>query len=146
MADHQEGKKRKGSPELELFDDLFPTLVDDLTKNGLKDEEISAAVEWFKAVSVQLFFCVRSDGDKVCNESCPNCALVDSQVLEYNVPFGKKNRGIAVVESYRLLAQNEVTEENLRIARAVGWCVELVSVRVRSLANNPKNIHTNFLL
>merc|ERR1712137_898650 len=34
------------------------------------------------------------------------------------------NRGIAVVESYSYLTDN-VTEENLKIAIALGWAVEL---------------------
>lgn len=38
------------------------------------------------------------------------------------------NRGIAVVESYSYLTDN-VTEENLKIAIALGWAVELVSSR-----------------
>ena len=37
------------------------------------------------------------------------------------------NRGIAVVESYSYLTNNSVTEENLKIAIALGWAVELVS-------------------
>ena len=54
MADPPEDKKRKGMSELEMFDELFPTLVGDLTKNGIKDDEISSAVEWFKKVNKAL--------------------------------------------------------------------------------------------
>ena len=50
MADPPEDKKRKGMSELDMFDELFPTIVDNLTKNGIKDDEISNAVEWFKKV------------------------------------------------------------------------------------------------
>ncbi|XP_014663778.1 PREDICTED: farnesyl pyrophosphate synthase-like isoform X1 [Priapulus caudatus] len=40
---------------------------------------------------------------------------------------GKKNRGLAVVKSYRCLVKpEELTEENLTIARVLGWCVELL--------------------
>ena len=52
---------------------------------------------------------------------------VCSKVLEYNVPYGKKNRGLAVVDSYKLLAHNDITAENLKVARIVGWCIEMVS-------------------
>jgi len=46
------------------------------------------------------------------------------KIVDYNVQGGKMNRGIAVVESYSYLTDN-VTEENLKIAIALGWAVEL---------------------
>jgi len=49
------------------------------------------------------------------------------QVEEYNVPFGKKNRGMTVVHSYRLLAGAKCSEEGMRLATVLGWCVEWVS-------------------
>ncbi|KAK6191276.1 hypothetical protein SNE40_003007 [Patella caerulea] len=88
-------KKSKACGELEEFDAIFPAIVDDLTKTGLKDIEISDAIQWFK------------------------------KVIEYNVPFGKKNRGIAVVTSYCQLVTNP-TKDNIRRARVLGWCVELL--------------------
>jgi len=50
------------------------------------------------------------------------------QMDEYNVPFGKKNRGMTVVHSYRYLAGEKVTDEGLRLAMILGWCVEWASV------------------
>ncbi len=49
-------------------------------------------------------------------------------MCEYNVPFGKKNRGLTVVHSYKYLAENDATEENLKIAQVLGWCIEFVSI------------------
>lgn len=46
--------------------------------------------------------------------------------LQYNVPNGKKNRGLALVLAYKMLAQNEITEESLRLAQCLGWCVEML--------------------
>ena len=49
--------------------------------------------------------------------------------LQYNVPNGKKNRGLVLVLAYKMLAQNnggEVTEENLQLAQTLGWCVEML--------------------
>jgi len=83
-----------GTSELEQFDALFPQLVADLTAAGSKEQNITAALDWFK---------------KVC---------------EYNVPFGKKNRGIMVSQSLRFLKKGEVTEEDLNLARILGWCIE----------------------
>ena len=46
---------------------------------------------------------------------------------EYNVPFGKKNRGISVVTSYKLLV-TDCTEDDIKLARILGWCVEWVGI------------------
>ncbi|XP_076307995.1 farnesyl pyrophosphate synthase isoform X3 [Tachypleus tridentatus] len=49
------------------------------------------------------------------------------QVLEYNVLGGKRNRGLAVVMSYKLLAKpEELTAENIKLAQILGWCVEML--------------------
>lgn len=52
-----------------------------------------------------------------------------SQALQYNVPCGKKNRGLATVLTYKSLIANEseLTPENVRLAHYLGWCVEMVS-------------------
>ena len=50
------------------------------------------------------------------------------QVLQYNVPGGKMNRGLAVPLTYKMLVPEERhTEEVMHKAYIVGWCVELVS-------------------
>lgn len=51
------------------------------------------------------------------------------QALQYNVPCGKKNRGLATVLAYKSLVGNEslLTPENVRLAHYLGWCVEMVS-------------------
>ena len=52
-----------------------------------------------------------------------------SKAVQYNVPGGKKNRGMSVLVSYRLLAPaEEQSEESLTEARIMGWCVEFVSL------------------
>lgn len=49
-----------------------------------------------------------------------------AKVLQYNVPSGKKNRALIVVYAYRLLAsQDQLTEENIRLSRILGWCAEM---------------------
>lgn len=45
----------------------------------------------------------------------------------YNVPHGKRNRGMALVTSFRTLASDELLDaEHLEQARVLGWCVELL--------------------
>ncbi|XP_056408708.1 farnesyl pyrophosphate synthase [Hyla sarda] len=49
------------------------------------------------------------------------------QVLEYNAPGGKCNRGMTVLASFRELVGPELQKDgNLQRALAVGWCVELL--------------------
>lgn len=48
-------------------------------------------------------------------------------MLQYNVPGGKKNRGLALVVSYKQLEDpKNLTPENIRLANIMGWCVEMV--------------------
>lgn len=50
-----------------------------------------------------------------------------SKLLQYNVPNGKKNRGLVAIEAYKILAQNsEPDEETLKLVQCLGWCVEML--------------------
>lgn len=50
-----------------------------------------------------------------------------AKVLQYNVPGGKKSRGLALVYAYKMLApSDQVTQDNIRLARILAWCVELL--------------------
>ncbi|KAF0890671.1 hypothetical protein E2562_004182 [Oryza meyeriana var. granulata] len=60
-----------------------------------------------------------------------SCDLTDearrwlAQMIDYNVPGGKLNRGLSVIDSYLLLRQgSEVTEDDFFLACVLGWCVE----------------------
>lgn len=88
-------KKPRQMTDLEVFDEVFPELVRLLCETNLKDRELSPAAEWFQ------------------------------EVLQYNVPHGKKNRGLFVVLTYKHLVK-QPAEEDLHIARVLGWCVELL--------------------
>ncbi|CAG0917834.1 unnamed protein product [Notodromas monacha] len=49
------------------------------------------------------------------------------KVLQFNVPSGRKSRGLAAVASFRtLVPPEERSEERMRNALIVGWCVELI--------------------
>ncbi|XP_059173023.1 farnesyl pyrophosphate synthase-like [Physella acuta] len=88
-------KKTKDATELNEFDAVFIEIVETLTKDGKENCEISDAYNWFK------------------------------EALEYNVPHGKKNRGISVVTSFKKLVQDP-SEEDIKLAQIMGWCVELL--------------------
>ncbi|XP_059836058.1 farnesyl pyrophosphate synthase isoform X1 [Hypanus sabinus] len=81
----------------EDFDRIFNQVVDDLTQEDLKHPEIGDAIKRLK------------------------------EVVEYNAPGGKRNRGLSVIASFReLAAPHQQTEENFHLALIVGWCVELL--------------------
>lgn len=57
----------------------------------------------------------------------PDATKWFAKSLQYNVPGGKKNRGLAVVYAYRMLAQpDHITPDNIRLALIMGWCVEML--------------------
>ncbi|GFG32081.1 hypothetical protein Cfor_06854 [Coptotermes formosanus] len=57
----------------------------------------------------------------------PDATKWFAKVLQYNVPGGKKNRGLAVVYAYRMLAtKDQLTQENIRLSQIMGWCVEML--------------------
>lgn len=93
MGDHSETKQAKLS-ELEHFDSVFDELVNDvITCPAVSSSGTQAAVMWFK------------------------------EVAEYNVPYGKKNRGLSVVTSFKEL-KGDHTKEEIKRAMVLGWCVE----------------------
>ncbi|XP_036344543.1 farnesyl pyrophosphate synthase-like [Rhagoletis pomonella] len=50
-----------------------------------------------------------------------------TKALEYNVPLGKKNRGLLTVLTYKnLVKPDDLTPENIKLAQYLGWCVEML--------------------
>ena len=53
-----------------------------------------------------------------------------AQMVDYNVPLGKLNRGAAAVQCYLSIAKargSTITEQSTKQAVVAGWCIELVS-------------------
>nr|QIC51177.1 farnesyl pyrophosphate synthase [Pogostemon cablin] len=47
------------------------------------------------------------------------------RMLDYNVPGGKLNRGLSVIDSYKILKEGrDLTENEIFLASALGWCIE----------------------
>lgn len=70
---------------------------------------------------------VRDLTDTDHNLDVPDVTKWLAKLLQYNVPGGKKNRGLALVLSYKMLASGpEQTDKNLRLAYILGWCVEIL--------------------
>ncbi|XP_078334449.1 farnesyl pyrophosphate synthase-like [Crassostrea virginica] len=85
--------KKPKMDELGEFDKVFPELLECLNEGCSKEKEMQKVLAWFKEVS------------------------------EYNVPHGKKNRGLSVIASLRFLKES-LTDEEEKIARVLGWCIE----------------------
>ncbi|KAK9498022.1 hypothetical protein O3M35_003908 [Rhynocoris fuscipes] len=50
-----------------------------------------------------------------------------AKILQYNVSSGKKERGLALISSYKILAQPQhLTEKNLRLSQILAWAVEML--------------------
>ncbi|EDO40981.1 predicted protein [Nematostella vectensis] len=97
MSDSAKPKKSRKltSDDWKLFDDAFPGFVNDLVQEEENDLAIGDSIKWLR------------------------------EVLEYNVPGGKRNRGLSVIGSLRhLIREEHFTDEHLRVALLLGWCVE----------------------
>ncbi|PHU22584.1 Farnesyl pyrophosphate synthase 2 [Capsicum chinense] len=65
------------------------------------------------------------------------------KMLEYNVPGGKLNRGLSVIDSYSLLNDGkELTSDEIFKASALGWCIEWLQAYFLVLDDIMDNSHT----
>jgi len=48
-----------------------------------------------------------------------------ARVLQYNVPHGKRNRGLATALAYRYFT-DELDDNNVHLSYILGWTVEIV--------------------
>lgn len=53
-----------------------------------------------------------------------------NNILSMHLLAGKLNRGLSVVDSYKLLQGAELTDDEFFLASALGWCIEWVRNRV----------------
>ncbi len=78
--------------------------------------------------------CVRSDLQTVARRHNGSQELREicdwlKKVFDYNVPNGKRIRGMIVVTTYRLLVvqqERDISEDDLELVRVLGWCVEIL--------------------
>lgn len=61
-----------------------------------------------------------------CTTRTRDIRLLSYQNLIYNVPGGKLNRGISVVDSVTILLNRPPTDDEYFKAALLGWCIELV--------------------
>ncbi|MBN3315888.1 FPPS synthase, partial [Atractosteus spatula] len=89
--------KQQGVLDAQAFDAQFMDIVRDVTEHDITDPAVTDALHRLK------------------------------QVMEYNAPGGKRNRGLSVIGSLReLAAPSELTPEAVQRALVVGWCIEML--------------------
>ncbi|KAF9619243.1 hypothetical protein IFM89_005797 [Coptis chinensis] len=65
------------------------------------------------------------------------------RMLDYNVPGGKLNRGLSVIDSYKSLKQGEeLSEDEVFLASVLGWCIEWLQAYFLVLDDIMDNSHT----
>ncbi|XP_041094989.1 farnesyl pyrophosphate synthase [Polyodon spathula] len=90
-------RKQQGTLDEREFDRQFEEIVKELTEPDLNHPEIGDAIRRLR------------------------------EVLEYNAPGGKRNRGLSVIASFRELSLPQTPDaESLQRALVVGWCIELL--------------------
>ncbi|GAV84877.1 polyprenyl_synt domain-containing protein [Cephalotus follicularis] len=76
-------------------------------------------------------------------EFTPDSRQWVERMLDYNVPGGKLNRGLSVIDSYKLLKEGkELTEEEIFLASVLGWCIEWLQAYFLVLDDIMDNSHT----
>ncbi|XP_032415367.1 farnesyl pyrophosphate synthase isoform X2 [Xiphophorus hellerii] len=81
----------------QLFDAKFEELVTELTERDFQDPGLADALNRLR------------------------------EILDYNVPGGKKNRGLSVIGSLReLLPPSQLSQDAVQKALMVGWCIEML--------------------
>lgn len=94
----------------------FPDIIRELTEVG-RNQELPEVMKRYARVSI--LYTGWLTGEVTGNFF---------QVLQYNTPNGKKNRGLIVISAYKMLEDPaKITTENLRKAGILGWCIEMVS-------------------
>ena len=48
------------------------------------------------------------------------------EIVEYNVPHGKRTRGLTVASAYNALKKNKMTEKEQNASLSLGWAVEIL--------------------
>lgn len=106
-------------------------LVDYIGAQGMPKD----VVDWFRRVRCRISFLARLGHS------------LHLQSLDYNVPGGKLNRGLSVVDTVTILKGRALTSDEYFKAAVLGWCIELVRANFRiSLADLLPNIKATSVL
>jgi farnesyl diphosphate synthase len=48
------------------------------------------------------------------------------KMMQYNVPHGKRNRGLATALAYKYFSDDALNQEDLELSYVLGWCTEIL--------------------
>lgn len=90
--------------EAEAFNEALEPFVEEITSLSIFDDirqekeakEISVALAWFR------------------------------ESIYYNLPHGKRNRGLAVIMTHKILSETYKQKADMKRARMIGWCIEML--------------------
>ncbi|KAI4296072.1 hypothetical protein L6164_036061 [Bauhinia variegata] len=96
-----------------------------------------------KSTFINVYSVLKSEllHDSACEFSDDSRQWIE-RMLDYNVPGGKLNRGLSVIDSYRLLKGQELSEEEIFLACALGWCIEWLQAYFLVLDDIMDDSHT----
>ncbi|CAG6015368.1 unnamed protein product [Menidia menidia] len=100
----------------QLFDAQFDELLTELTDRDFQDPGLTDALSRLRQA-------------RACFDWLLHDCIIDrsSRIMVYNVPGGKRNRGLSVIGTLReLLPPAEVTQDAVQRALLVGWCIEML--------------------
>ncbi|XP_072968764.1 farnesyl pyrophosphate synthase-like [Typha angustifolia] len=108
-----------------------------MAENGSGSDDVKATFrEIYRRLKAELL------GDPAFDFTDESRQWID-RMLDYNVPGGKLNRGISVVDSYKLLKEeNQLSEDEVFHACALGWCIEWLQAYFLVLDDIMDNSHT----
>lgn len=111
----------KSKAELDEFMSVFPCKI--TTHLFLHIFESDFHFEYFNTAIVHNL--MESLGKK----STTIAAKHFEQAIQYNIPHGKKIRGLSAVSAYKkLIGETDIlTAKNKEMAHLLGWCIEMVS-------------------
>jgi farnesyl diphosphate synthase len=102
------------------FEAVFSKIRDELIEHFSGEGMPQEAIEWYRNV-------------RTCSSVYPFILILvlekkkTQKNLNYNVPGGKLNRGMSVVDTVEILKGRELSDDEYFKAGVLGWSVELVS-------------------
>lgn len=96
-----------------IFHEAYITIKKDLVADFVAEGMPTTGLEWYERVSsIVVLLCI------ACADS--------SQNIDFNLPGGKLNRGLAILDTVEVMKDRELTEDECFKVAVMGWCIELV--------------------
>ncbi|XP_078000053.1 farnesyl pyrophosphate synthase-like [Glandiceps talaboti] len=100
------------------------TDVESQSQSQVENNDVEVAVEFYKTY--------REVADKLTAPTIDNYDVIEAmnwckEILDYNVPLGKRVCGLSVVRAYRRMTSPEMlTQDNMKLIHTVAWAAEVM--------------------